>query len=71
LLSVNQVIEKLRSENTDFHGKTSENYVIKDSIYTYFIVNSISTIGLFLNSYYKIKFPENNIFEVGHDDLPF
>lgn len=71
MLSVNQAIEKLRSEKTDFHGKTSEDYVIKDPIYAYFIVNSVSTIGLFLNSYFKLKHPKENISNVNHDDLPF
>ncbi len=71
MLSINQAIEKLRSEKTDFHGKTCEDYVIKDPIYAYFIVNSIATIGLFLNSFFKLKYPTENIFEVNHDDLPF
>ena len=58
LLTINQSIEKIRSEKTDFHGKTQEDYVIEDPLYTYFIVNSVTTIGLFLNSYYKLKFPK-------------
>ncbi len=32
LLAINQAIEKLRSEKTNFHGKTSEDYLIEDSI---------------------------------------
>jgi hypothetical protein len=71
LLSINQSIEKLRSEKTDFHGKTQEDYVIQDSLYTYFIVNSVTTVGLFLNSYYKTKFPKPKIKDVINDDLPF
>jgi len=70
LLSINQYIEKLRSEKTNVHGKTSEEYVIQDSMYAHFIINSVTTIGLFLISYYKKKFPKietNNI----NDDLPF
>jgi len=72
LLTINQSIEKIRSEKTDFHGKTQEDYVIEDPLYTYFIVNSVTTIGLFLNSYYKLKFPkpiveDNKVI----DDLPF
>lgn len=72
LLSINQCVEKLRSEKTNFHGKTIDDYLINDSIYTYFIINSVATVGMFLNSYYKTKFPkqkqEND--EV-IDDLPF
>lgn len=72
LLTINQSIEKIQSEKTDFHGKTQEDYVIEDPLYTYFIVNSVTTIGLFLNSYYKLKFPkpiveDNKVI----DDLPF
>ena len=71
LLAISQAIEKLRSEKTEFHGKTSEELLIKDSIYTYFIVNSVTTVGLFLLSYYKMKFykPELEINNI--DDLPF
>lgn len=39
LLTINQSIEKIRSEKTDFHGKTQEDYVIEDPLYTYFIVS--------------------------------
>ena len=68
LLTICQSIEKLRSEKTDFHGKTEGDYLLKDAIYTYFVVNSVTTIGLFLNSYFKTKFPKTIFTE---DDLPF
>jgi len=73
LLAINQNIEKLRSEKTNVHGKTTEDYLIQDSLYAYFVVNSITTVGLFLNSYYKKKFPKevkqsNTIID---DELPF
>lgn len=71
LLAANQAIEKLRSEKTDFHGKTENDYVIKDSLYAYFIVNSITTVGLFLNSYYQTKFPKSKIESEVDDGLPF
>lgn len=58
LLAINQTIEKLRSEKTNFHGKTIDDYLINDTIYTYFIINTVATVGLFLNSYYKTKFPK-------------
>jgi hypothetical protein len=69
LLAICQAIEKLRSEKTDFHGKTDEDYLIKDPIYTYFVVNAVTTIGLFLNSYYKTKFPKQIVEQDDH--LPF
>lgn len=70
LLAINQAIEKLRSEKTNFHGKTNADYLITDTLYAYFIVNSVATVGLFLNSYYKNKFPKQTpVFN--EDDLPF
>lgn len=72
LLSISQSIEKLRSEKTNFHGKTKEDYLITDSIFTYLVVNAVTTVGLFIQSYYKTKFPkppEDTIEE--QDDLPF
>ncbi len=71
LLAISQSIEKLRSEKTDFHGKTDEDYLITDTVYTYFIVNTVSTVGLFLNSYFKTKFPKPVEPIEEHDDLPF
>jgi hypothetical protein len=73
LLAANQSIEKLRSEKTNVHGKTEDEYVIEDPLYTYFIINSVATIGLFINSYYKVKFPKPVIEEQTNvmDDLPF
>lgn len=71
LLAISQSIEKLRSEKTDFHGKTADDYLINDTVFTYFVVNSVSTVGLFLNSYYKTKFPKPTKLAEEHDDLPF
>lgn len=73
LIAINQSIEKLRSEKTSFHGKTSEDYVIKDSLYAYFIVNSVTTIGKFLMSYYTLKFPkvDEPLVNDEDDELPF
>ncbi len=63
LLAICQSIEKLRSEKTNFHGKTEGDYLLTEPIYTYFVVNAISTVGLYLNSYYTTKFPKQNIDE--------
>lgn len=70
LLTANQAIEKIRSERTNFHGKTSEDYLIEDTIYAYFIVNSVATVGLFLNKFYQTKYPKPKP-EIEEDDLPF
>lgn len=71
LLTINQAIEKLRSEKTNFHGKTSDDYLISDTIYTHFIINSVTTVGLFINSYFKSKFPKPEQEAKIIDDLPF
>ena len=73
LLNVNQNIEALRSEKTIFHGKTSADYVVNDSLYSYFVINAISTVGLFLNSFYKYRFSILSATQATpiDDDLPF
>jgi hypothetical protein len=72
LITVCQAIETLRSEKTDFHGKTEDDYLIKDSIYAYFVLNAVSTVGLFLNTFYKTKFPKEIVLQDEEaDDLPF
>lgn len=71
LLAICQSIEKLRSEKTNFHGKTDDDFVLSEPIYTYFIVNSVSTVGLFLNSYFKTKFPKPEPEIEDYNDLPF
>jgi hypothetical protein len=73
LMSICQAIEKLRSEKTDFHGKTENDYLIDESVFATLVINSVTTVGLFLNSYYKNKHPKPKkiSFEKEHDDLPF
>jgi hypothetical protein len=74
MLSASASIEKLRSEKTNVHGKTNEDYVIEDPLYTYFIVNSVATVGLFIKSYYILKFPkpeQAKKVDDPLDDLPF
>ena len=67
MLSMNKDIEQMRSNKSRFHGKLSEEIFIDNPIYAYFIVNSITTIGLFLISFYK-KFKEDN---EEKKDIPF
>jgi hypothetical protein len=72
LIAICQSIEKLRSEKTIFHGKTKEDLLIEDSIYVYLTINSFTTVGLFLNSYYNKKFPKQKIEQSDETDgLPF
>jgi Abortive infection C-terminus len=72
LTSIAQSVEKLRSEKTAFHGKTDADYLITDTVYTYFVINAVTTVGLFFQGYYKTLHPkiekQANSFL---DDLPF
>jgi hypothetical protein len=71
LLAVNQSIEKLRSEKTNFHGKTIEDFLINDEIYAYFVVNTVTTVGLYLVSFYKKRYPKPKQDDDDSEDLPF
>lgn len=70
LLAITQAIENLRSTKTNFHGKLAEDLIIEDSVYAYFVINSVTSVGMFLISFYKTKFPSlPDDSEI--DDLPF
>jgi hypothetical protein len=73
LINVSQNIEGLRSKKTNLHGKAKDDYVLNDSLYAYFIVNSITTVGMFLKSFYETKYKVLRIVtrEEEPDDLPF
>ena len=67
-------IENLRSNHTFSHGQTDEDYIVRDAIYSSFVVNSISTVGLFILNYYKDRFPKvvgEGVEEIDDDTLPF
>lgn len=74
LIACSCAVEDLRSTKTEMHGKTQDDFIIKDPICAYFVVNAVSTVGLFLLNYYKEKYLPlvNNVpstFDL--DDLPF
>tara|TARA_R110002124_G_scaffold134495_1_gene297249 strand:+ start:2143 stop:2931 length:789 start_codon:yes stop_codon:yes gene_type:complete len=74
LMKATQNIEGIRSNNTSFHGKTGEDYLIDDPLYTYFAVNSIVSVGMLMRSLFKKKFPpiEKKVnYDDMEDDLPF
>lgn len=56
LLNILKNIEKLRSTKTDFHGKSSFELKIENPLYAYFILNTVATIGLFLDGLCQEKF---------------
>lgn len=72
LINIAKAIEDLRSDKTKAHGKTDQDYRIQDSLYTKFIINSVTSVGLFFLNFYKEKYPsyQQNIYP-NHDDLPF
>jgi hypothetical protein len=73
-LSICQGIEKLRSEMTSVHGKSNDEVVISNPLYAYFVVNSVTTVGLFLKAFYKKEYPPEitPVTTSGEEDeLPF
>ena len=74
LINCSRAIEDLRSDKTILHGKMDGNYIVKDSIYAYFVVNAVTTIGLFFLNYYKTKYSSQakDVSPAWDDDnLPF
>lgn len=74
LINISQNVELLRSKKTTLHGKAKDDYVLNDSLYAYFIVNSVTSVGMFLKSFYETKFKvfrDANQEEIEPDDLPF
>jgi len=74
LINCSRAIEDLRSDKTILHGKMDGNYIVKDSIYAYFVVNAVTTIGLFFLNYYKTNYSSQakDVSPAWDDDnLPF
>ena len=69
LLNVSKNIEQLRSEKTAFHGKTAKDYIIKEPLYACFIVNAVTTVGLFLISFYEKKYNNKDVVENSDKNL--
>lgn len=58
LASIGGTIEDLRSTKTIAHGKTTTDYVVSNPLYAELIVNSVASVGHFLQSYYKQNYPK-------------
>lgn len=73
LINAGKAIEDLRSDKTEFHGKTDGDLMIKDAVYAYFVVNATTTIGLFLLNFYKSNYPpvKNKPEAISDDGLLF
>lgn len=73
LLAVARAIEQLRSEKTKSHGKTIDEYIVNDSLYASFIVNTVATLGIFFKNYYEKRYlplKQGKVVDT-IDDLPF
>ena len=58
LLKCCQAIEDIRSDETLVtHGKTDADTVIEDPMLAFFIINAVTTIGLFLLELYQKEYP--------------
>lgn len=72
LLTILKSIEDLRSTKTKLHGLGAEDYVVTDTILAQFVVNASTTLGMFILTYYKNRFPPaHKITDTSFDDLPF
>ncbi len=71
LLNIAQNIEAIRSNHSDTsHGKTSEDYIIDDELYAKFIINAVTTVGLFLLNFFEKKYKRVSDY-APDDDIPF
>ena len=72
LLNVAKNIEDMRSKHTDTsHGKAPNDYIIDDELYAKFIVNAVTTIGLFLMNFYEKRYLPEQADLQSLDDVPF
>ena len=72
LITCCSAIEDLRSRKTLIHGKTDGDIIINDSLCAYFIINAVTTVGLFLLNYYNEKYPpKDKSTPKIEDELPF
>lgn len=68
LLCISSEIEDLRSDKTFSHGKGKTDYVVDNSLYSIFVINTITTVGLFIISYFEAKYGDLKPKET---DIPF
>lgn len=75
LLTIAQNIEQLRSNKTILHGKLKDDYIINDPLFAYFVINVVSSVGLFLVNYYGVVMPiKTQVIDgsaVNPEDIPF
>ena len=68
LKSIGSTIDDLRSSKTIVHGKTDTDYIVSNPLYAELLVNSVASVGLFLQNYYTKNYPRVN-FDNGKFDM--
>ena len=75
LIGISGTIEDLRSTKTIAHGKSATDYIVSNPLYAELIVNSVASVGLFLQTYYKQNYPSleqsEEIYDTYEVSLPF
>lgn len=75
LIGISGTIEDLRSTKTIAHGKSATDYIVSNPLYAELIINSVASVGLFLQTYYKQNYPSlqqsKEIYETYEVSLPF
>lgn len=72
LLTIAQSVEAIRSGHSDTsHGKIADDYIIDDDLYAKFVLNAVTTVGLFLLNYYEKKYKPEQSQPTDYDDIPF
>jgi len=72
LITILKNIEDLRSTKTKLHGLGDKDYMVTDTILAQFIVNASTTVGMFLLTYYKNRFPPaQDTTDTFFEKLPF
>lgn len=76
LLNIAKSLEALRSDKTLVHGKGIKDILFDDPYSASFLVNTISTVGLFFITVYEKCYKNNEVWNEKHcsiedDDIPF
>lgn len=71
LIGLANSVEKMRSEKTNFHGKTDSDYIVTNPLYAYLTINAVTSLAIFLNEYYQNQYVNQKIEMELLADLPF
>lgn len=71
LMKSAKALSDIRGDKSALHGHKTGDILISNPTSAYFIVNSISSLGLFLNGVYKQLFPPTIQLDQNDEELPF